>query len=163
MAPIRQALVTIFAREQDPLQTIIDCVTVNQYVLSHSPVVVVHKERATGRTQATQVVYSAPRSHPWGIIPKCPDATCKGEIGSAFGKMNRSVASRGTHVECRYTCNSCNTVSDWIQRPTWIQPVTHRPFYFTMPFPVSPRMIAEARGHCDRDGNEVRAWKRRDI
>lgn len=100
--------------------------------LSHTPVVLIYgsQENITSR----QLVYSLPKSRPWGLLPRCGRPDCQALPGSY--KISAITEASKNHPRFKFRCLQCGWNSSWVPRPDWVHELQES-FFFWTEYPLS--------------------------
>jgi hypothetical protein len=127
MPAIEIAMSTSFTRNIDPWHTILETTTMNPWLLSSTPIVVVKEGKAT------QLVYSALPYKPWGLTPKC--IKCQGQVTAISTGKGTNLKN---HEKLIFKCVQLNCREKaHITRPEFVQPVKDKFYFFYYPYPLT--------------------------
>jgi hypothetical protein len=111
-------------------EAVFDAFSSTFQVLNHTPVIVIFRDKKGIQSRA--IVYSIPHVKLWGLDHRCIRPTC-----DKPGNIRSKISSGGNHAFGKFSCITCGWNSEWIERPTWIQP-TSKEFVFWHDYPLSP-------------------------
>jgi hypothetical protein len=120
--------------EMDPWSAVLRGIAGNLDLLSHTPVVLVWRDKE-GEVQSRCIALSNAPIHVWGLdCLQCPRPNCGRFNGNFRAQVHRT--SRTTHEKARFCCVECGYRTKWLVKPEWVHELPMYPHRFWYAYPI---------------------------
>jgi hypothetical protein len=158
---VLQWVMAVHMHGENPWEAALKLLAVD-WILGHSPVLLIYRDESTKRTHRREIVYSWPHSMPWGMdfLTKCVFCDEPFPLNVQMKWVAETVDGIVEHhKQIRFKCLSCAKKTPWVVRPDWLNPVPHRPcaywHEYECPNPHMDELVAQFKGatseHEDTD------------